>query len=116
MVHDDQLGGVEIEHFAQFLGDLQNVISVTRPEQGFITEPNKLIFIRLDETILRKMQTGWGRPQQVGHKAEAFAVPGVQIRARAAGLEAKLEHGQRRAGIDSGFGGVEHQIEPVDVE
>ena len=77
MIHHDQLGGVKIEHLAQFLADLQDVRTVARPEHGFASEQNKLILVRVNEAIIRKTQTGRRRAQQVGHEAESFAVPGV---------------------------------------
>ena len=48
MIHDDEFGGIEVQHFAQFLSDLQNIFSILRWKHRLVTEPNVLLRISIN--------------------------------------------------------------------
>src|SRR5205823_4529407 len=76
-LHHEKLRRVEVQHFAQLFGELQNIIAVARLNGGLVTEPHELVLVRINKAIVRKTQSRGRGAKNVRHEAETFAVPGV---------------------------------------
>ena len=81
MVDREQFHLVEVARFPQFLGDVQQVLTLLCLE--FVTVDLEIFPLapRGDDRF-GELQADGGVPQQVGHKRELLTVPRVEIRAR----------------------------------
>ena len=105
MVDDDQLGLVEIEDFAEFVGGLQHERTVARRKVADFADTDELG--RVGRQILAAGVGEAGRrvAQQIGDEAKAIAIPGVQVWTRSGG-DLRLADGDRPGGIDRDAEGV----------
>ena len=80
MIHHHQLGLIKVKHFAQFLRNLQLVVSVVRRELRLATNPDILVRIGLDQTRFGQRQPERRRTEDVGDESELSSVPSVEVR------------------------------------
>ncbi len=115
VVHHDQFGFIEVQHLAQFLGDLHHVASVARAEAGLVAQPDVLAGVGGGKHGVGHAQAQRRRAEQVGDETEPLAVPGVQVGAGAGGQD-RLGHFQRALRVHLHVHDVEGQVEPAGGE
>ena len=112
MIHRHQLGLIKVKHFAQFLGDLELIVSVVRRELRLTANPEIFVRIRLNQTGLRQRQTEWCRTQDVCDEAKLCSVPRIKVGTGTCGNLQFNQRRQRRAGLD--VDGTQQKIPPAN--
>ena len=114
-IDGEQFSFVEIQDFAQFLGELQAVVATDRFEVRLVADPHDLVRVGVDVSTLGDRQAKRRRTEQVGDKAMFFTVPSVEVRA-GAGRQNQLGEGDGFAGLHLHIEVEKGEVEPAGVE
>ncbi len=113
MIDGEELDGVEVEDFAEFLGDLEGEKAVFWNEGTGVADADDFLGIRLDVAAWGNGQTDRSGAEEIGDESEAGAVPGIEV-GTGTGGDGEFDEVEDDAGFDGDVDGGKLGVEPAD--